>query len=97
MNRSAILWVCLIAIIFMLPTGPKGIPRNDAGFDWNYVNYAPLTIPAAFLLFGGWWVLSARKWFEGPVRMGTDEELERLEEEQEKEFLLPADTQYETT
>ena len=29
--------------------------------------------------------------------MGTDEELERLEAEQEKQFLLPADTAYETT
>jgi len=28
--------------------------------------------------------------------MGTADELERLEAEQEKEFLLPADTQYET-
>ena len=26
--------------------------------------------------------------------MGTDEELEQLEAEQEKEFLLPADTAY---
>jgi hypothetical protein len=28
--------------------------------------------------------------------MGTDEELEALEAEQEKQFLLPADTAYET-
>ena len=93
-NPIAILWVGLIAIVFMLPTAPTGIPGN-AGFSWNYVNYAPLTIPAAFILFGGWWVLSARKWFEGPVRMGTDEELEQLEAKQEEEFVLPADTQYE--
>ena len=39
---------------------------------------------------------SANKWFEGPVRMGTDEELERLEAEQEKRFSLPADTAYTT-
>ena len=37
----------------------------------------------ALLLFGGWYVLSARKWFKGPIRMGTDEELERYEEELE--------------
>ena len=93
-NPLAIVWVAFITIVFMLPTGPKGIPGNDAGFDWNYVNYAPLTILGAFLLFGGWWVLSAKNWFEGPVRMGTDEELEQLEARQEAGFLLPADTEY---
>ena len=34
---------------------------------------------AAFLLFGGWYVLSARKWFKGPVRQGSDEELAQIE------------------
>ena len=62
--------------------------------DWNPANYAPVTIGGAFLLFGGWWVLSASKWFKGPVRMGTDDELEQLEAKQESEFLLPADTEY---
>ncbi len=41
-------------------------------FDWNVVNYAPLTVGGAFLLFGGWYVLSAHKWFKGPVRQGDD-------------------------
>ena len=69
-NPIAIIWVVFISIVFMLPTGPGGIPGNDA-FDWNLVNYAPLTIGGAFILFGGWWVLSAKNWFMGPVRMGT--------------------------
>ena len=92
-NPIAILWVVFISVIFMLPTSPGGIPWN-AAWDWNLANYAPLTIGGAFVLFGGWYVLSARKWFKGPVRMGSDEELERLEAEQEKQFLLPADTAY---
>ena len=92
-NPIAILWVAFISIVFMLPTSPGGIPWNS-GWDWNLVNYAPGTIGGAFVLFGGWYALSARKWFKGPVRMGTDEELERLEAEQEKQFLLPADTAY---
>ncbi len=58
------------------------------------MNYAPLTIGGAFLLFGGWWVVSAKNWFTGPVRMGTEEELEQLEAKQESEFALPADTEY---
>ena len=89
-------WVLFISIVFMLPTGPGGIPWNNA-WDWNLANYAPATIGGAFVLFGGWYLLSARKWFEGPVRMGTDEELERLEAEQEQRFLLPADTAYRAT
>ena len=33
------------------------------------------------MLFGGWYVLSARKWFKGPVRQGDEEELARIERE----------------
>ncbi|HXH87197.1 MAG TPA: amino acid permease [Gaiellaceae bacterium] len=74
----AIVWVVVISILFMAPIAPAGIPW-DAAFDWNIVNYAPLTVGGAFVLFGGWYLLSARKWFKGPVRMGTEEELERIE------------------
>ena len=100
-NPIAMVWVLFITVIFMLPTSPGGIPWNaawdTAAGGWDFVNYAPLTIGFAFVLFTGWWILSARKWFVGPVRMGTDEELERLEAEQEKQFLLPADTAYQST
>ena len=78
-----------------MPITPTGIPWKT-GFNWNVVNYAPLAVGGALLLFGGWYVLSARKWFKGPVRMGTDEELERLEAEQERKFSLPADTTYQS-
>ena len=91
-NWIAILWVAFISIVFMLPTAPAGIPGN-ANFTWNAVNYAPLTIGGAFILFGGWWVLSAKNWFKGPVRMGTDDELAALEAKQEGIFALPADTE----
>jgi amino acid transporter len=90
----AIIWVTLICLLFIAPIAPAGIPWND-DFDWNVLNYAPLTVGGAFLLFGGWWVLSAKSWFKGPVRMGTDTELELLEEEEAVDFDLPADTQYE--
>jgi amino acid transporter len=63
----AIGWVKLICILFLMPTVPQGIPWHE-DFDWNLVNYAPLTVGGAFLLFGGWWVLSAKNWFKGPRR-----------------------------
>ena len=75
----AIAWIALICILFMLPIAPAGVPWDDA-FDWNVVNYAPLTVGGALLLFGGWYALSAKRWFKGPVRQGTEEELERIEE-----------------
>ncbi len=76
----ALAWITLISILFLAPITPTGIPWKD-GFDWKVVNYAPLTVGGAFLLFGGWWVLSASKWFKGPVRQGSEEELARIEEE----------------
>jgi hypothetical protein len=67
----------------MLPIAPAGVPWND-GFDWNVVNYAPITVGGALLLFGGWYAVSAKKWFKGPVRQGTEEELERIEQQYER-------------
>src|SRR6266850_3660779 len=74
----AISWIALICLLFILPIAPAGVPWDKA-FDWNVVNYAPLTVGGAFLLFGGWYALSAKRWFKGPVRQGTEEELERIE------------------
>jgi amino acid transporter len=74
----AIGWIALMCIIFLMPVTPTGIPWND-GFNWEVVNYAPITLGGAFLLFGGWWVLSARRWFKGPIRQGSEEELARIE------------------
>ena len=37
------------------------------------------TFVTLLALFGGWWLVSANGWFKGPVRQGTDEELERIE------------------
>jgi len=85
-NPIAIAWVAVISIVFMLPTSPGGIPWRT-GFDFDLVNYAPLTIGTALLLFGGWYVVSARKWFKGPVSMGTEAELEQLEALQDEQFL----------
>ena len=64
--RSRVAWIAVICVLFLLPVSPKGIP-GAADFDWNVVNYAPLTVGAAVLLFGGWYLLSARYWFVGPI------------------------------
>jgi amino acid transporter len=78
----AILWIVFICTVFMLPAYHGGIPWRD-DFDWNLVNYTPIPVIGAFILFGGWYVLSAHKWFKGPVRQGTEEELEAIERQYE--------------
>ncbi len=81
---------CLITILFIFPLYTVGLPWNDP-FDWQFTNYTILWFAGIGLIFGGWWALSAKNWFKGPVRMGTEEELERLEEEQLGEFALPTE------
>jgi amino acid transporter len=81
----AVAWIAIVCLLFLMPVSPKGIP-GAADFDWNVVNYAPLTVGGALVLFGGWYLLSARRWFTGPVReVGTDEELTITERELEAE------------
>ncbi len=63
----AVAWIAVVCVLFLLPVSPKGVP-GAADFDWNVVNYAPLTVGAALVGFGGWYLLSARRWFTGPVR-----------------------------
>jgi len=77
-NPLAFSWVILIVLLFLMPTVPQAIPWHS-DFNWNVVNYAPITVGGVIVLTGVWWLVSARKWFKGPVREGTEEELERIE------------------
>jgi amino acid transporter len=92
----SILWVAFITVLFSLPLFKDGLPW-EANFSWTLTNYTVLWFAGIGIVVGGWWFLSARKWFKGPVRMGSEEELERLEAEKERDFLLPADTTFETS
>ena len=63
------------------PSPPTGVPGAEE-FNWEVVNFSPITVVAAFVLFGGWYLISARKWFTGPVReAGSDAELADIERE----------------
>ena len=74
----ACLWVAFIAVLFVMPITPTGTPGNS-GFTWLSFNYAPIAVGGTILLVGSWWMLSARKWFKGPVVQGTEEDLARIE------------------
>jgi amino acid transporter len=88
---ASIVWIGFISLVFFAPFAYAGIPWNT-GFDWNLFNYTLLTVGGAFLLFGGWYVLSAHKWFKGPVRQGSEEELAQIEEQYGERALVPAGT-----
>ena len=87
----AIAWVVFISLVFLMPPYSISAPWKD-GFTWEAVNYAPILVGGALLLFGGWWLISASKWFTGPVRMGTEEELEQMEEKTLGDFDLPTES-----
>jgi hypothetical protein len=53
------------------------------------VNYAPIAVIGTLLLVGGWWLLSARHWFTGPVLQGTPEELARIEAQYDRPASAP--------
>ncbi len=75
----ALIWIVVICVLFLAPVSPKGVPGNPE-FSWEVVNYAPITVIGALILFGGWYLISAHKWFKGPVREAeTEQELESIE------------------
>src|SRR6201991_2558814 len=81
----AVAWIAFICVVGILPVSPNGVP-GAAEFDWNVVNFSPITVGVALILFGGWYLLSARRWFTGPIReAGTDEELTTIERRLETE------------
>jgi amino acid transporter len=76
----AVIWVVFICIMLMMPQFSPGglhIKTIDA------LNYAPVAVGAVIVLAGGWYLISARKWFKGPKVQGTVEELAAIERDLE--------------
>ncbi|GAB3675472.1 amino acid permease [Actinocorallia lasiicapitis] len=69
----AVIWVGIIAVLFMLP--PVSPITKDS------FNYAPVAFAVVLGGAGLWWVVSARKWFKGPKVQGSPEELAAIEDE----------------
>ena len=70
-----IIWVAFIAVLFMLPEVRFSSINHDT------FNYAPVAVGVVLVFSGGYWLLSARKWFKGPKVQGTAEELAAIEAE----------------
>jgi amino acid transporter len=67
----AVIWVVCISVLFMLPTAT---PITPADF-----NYTPVVVLGVFVLVTIWWLVSARRWFKGPIIQGSEAELEAIE------------------
>jgi amino acid permease (GABA permease) len=67
----AVVWVVIITILFMLPTTS---PVTASSF-----NYTPLAVLVVLGFAWIWWMLSARRWFTGPRRQGSIDELIEIE------------------
>jgi amino acid permease (GABA permease) len=74
-GTAAVLWVCFITILFMLP---QVSPITPATF-----NYTPVAVLVVLGFAGIWWVVSAHRWFKGPKVQGTPEELAAIEQDLE--------------
>ena len=76
----AVIWVVFICIILMMPQySPGGLGITF----WNAFNFAPIAVAVVIGFAGIYWVVSARKWFKGPVVQGTPEELKAIERDLE--------------
>jgi amino acid transporter len=74
-NILAILFVILVVFALDLPYTPTGLPWND-GFDTSVVNYTPIAILIP-LIFGVWYLVSAKNKYTGPVRTLEEDEVTR--------------------
>jgi amino acid transporter len=80
-STIAVAWIAVVCVLFLMPLSPAGVP-GSADFSWEAVNYAPITVFGALILFGGWYLLSARTWFTGPVPEGGSlAELQSIEDQ----------------
>ncbi|KAF8888115.1 amino acid/polyamine transporter I [Infundibulicybe gibba] len=56
----SVIWVTFIVVLLLFPSGQRTTAAE--------MNYAVVLIIAVLLFAGGSWVISARKWFTGPIK-----------------------------
>jgi amino acid transporter len=72
-NILAIVFVILVVFALDLPYAPAGLPWNSE-FDASLVNYTPFAILLP-LIFGIWYLVSAKDRYQGPVRTLEEDEV----------------------
>jgi amino acid transporter len=71
MNPFAVVWTLLITIIFCLPFTPFAVPWNDE-FDYQALNYAPITVGLLLILVTLGWFLGAKGKFTGQKKFDVE-------------------------
>ncbi len=66
-NLTAIVWVGICVILFILPFTPAAVPFSHQ-FSWSAFNYAPLVMVVVLVGVELWWQAYAKHHFKGPVR-----------------------------
>jgi len=74
-NILAIIFVALVVFSLCLPYTPTGLPWND-DFEVSVVNYTPLAVVLP-LIFGLWYLVSAKDRYQGPIRTLEEDEVTR--------------------
>jgi amino acid transporter len=74
-NILAIVFVVLVVFSLDLPYTPAGLPWNE-DFDASLLNYTPFAILIP-LIFGVWYLISAKNKYQGPVRTLEEDEVTR--------------------
>jgi amino acid transporter len=72
-NTLAIVFVVLVVFALDLPYTPTGLPWHE-DFETSVVNYTPLAILLP-LIFGVWYLISAKDKYQGPVRTLEEDEV----------------------
>ncbi|HKG16203.1 MAG TPA: amino acid permease [Solirubrobacteraceae bacterium] len=72
-NILAIIFVIVVVYALDLPYTPTGLPWNPK-FDASLVNYTPFAILLP-LIFGIWYLISAKDRYQGPVRTLEEDEV----------------------
>jgi amino acid permease (GABA permease) len=72
---TAVTWVAIITILFMLP--------QASPITWLSFNYAVVAVAVVLGFAWIYWMVSAKNWFTGPKVQGTAEELAAIEHELE--------------
>ncbi len=72
---TAVIWVGIITILFMLP--------QASPITWLTFNYAVVAVAVVLGFAWIYWMVSAKNWFTGPKVQGTAEELAAIEHELE--------------
>lgn len=60
-HALALIYVVYTAVVFNLPTL---FPVTVDNFNYN-----PIGVGIFILIFVGWWVIDARRWFKGPANV----------------------------